>query len=43
MAVMSVLGVSAQSIYDFKVKDDMGKDVSLADYKGKVRFHTPVR
>ena len=36
MAVMSVLGVSAQSIYDFKVKDDMGKDVSLADYKGKV-------
>ena len=27
MAVMSVLGVSAQSIYDFKVKDDMGKDV----------------
>ena len=36
MAVMSVLGVSAQSIYDFKVKDDMGNDVSLADYKGKV-------
>ena len=36
IAIMSVLGVSAQSIYDFKVKDDMGKDVSLADYKGKV-------
>ena len=36
MAIMSVLGVSAQSIYDFKVKDDMGNDVSLADYKGKV-------
>ena len=36
MAVMSVLGVSAQSIYDFKVKDDLGEDVSLADYKGKV-------
>ncbi len=33
---MSVLGVSAQSIYDIAVKDDMGKDVSLADYKGKV-------
>jgi glutathione peroxidase-family protein len=33
---MSVLGVSAQSIYDFKVKDDLGNDVSLADYKGKV-------
>ena len=36
MAIMSVLGVSAQSIYDFKVKDDIGNDVSLADYKGKV-------
>ena len=36
MAILSVLGVSAQSIYDFKVKDDMGNDVSLADYKGKV-------
>ena len=33
---MCVLGMSAQSIYDFKVKDDVGKDVSLADYKGKV-------
>ena len=33
---MCVLGISAQSIYDFKVKDDVGKDVSLADYKGKV-------
>ena len=26
----------SQSIYDFKVKDDAGKDVSLAEYKGKV-------
>ena len=34
--VMCVLGMSAQSIYDIKVKDDVGKDVSLADYKGKV-------
>ncbi len=25
-----------KSIYDFKVKDDVGKDVSLAEYKGKV-------
>ena len=36
VAIMSVLGLSAQSIYDFKVKDDLGNDVSLADYKGKV-------
>ena len=36
LAVASVLGVSAQGIYDFTVKDDLGKDVSLADYKGKV-------
>ncbi len=37
LAVVSVLSASAQtSIYDFKVKDDAGKDVSLSDYKGKV-------
>ena len=36
MAMMGVLTLSAQSIYDFKVKDDAGKDVSLSDYKGKV-------
>ena len=48
MAVTSVLSASAQklqagqpegsktSIYDIKVKDDAGKDVSLSDYKGKV-------
>ena len=36
MAMMGVLTLSAQSIYDFTVKDDAGKDVSLADYKGKV-------
>ena len=36
VVLVSVLGVSAQSIYDFKVKDDAGKDVSLAEYKGKV-------
>lgn len=27
---------SAQSIYDFKVKDAVGNDVALSDYKGKV-------
>ena len=36
LAVVCVLTLSAQSIYDFKVKDDTGKDVSLSDYKGKV-------
>ena len=36
LAVASFLSVSAQSIYDIKVKDDAGKDVSLSDYKGKV-------
>ena len=36
LAVACVLSASAQSIYDIKVKDDAGKDVSLADYKGKV-------
>ena len=36
MAMMGMLTLSAQSIYDFKVKDDAGKEVSLADYKGKV-------
>ena len=36
MTIMSVLTASAQSLFDFKVRDDAGKDVSLADYKGKV-------
>ncbi len=36
MAMVCMLTLSAQSIYDFKVKDDVGKDVSLSDYKGKV-------
>ena len=36
MAIMSLLSTSAQSIYDITVKDDLGNDVSLADYKGKV-------
>ena len=36
MAIVSVLSVSAQSIYDIKVKDDVEQEVSLSDYKGKV-------
>lgn len=36
VAMMGVLTLSAQSVYDFTVKDDVGKDVSLAGYKGKV-------
>ena len=34
--MVSVLTLSAQCIYDFKVKNDVGQEVSLADYKGKV-------
>ena len=34
--MMSMLSVSAQRIYGFKMKDDVGQDVSLADYQGKV-------
>ena len=35
--MMGVLTLSAQtSIYDFTVKDDAGKEVSLSEYKGKV-------
>ena len=47
LLAMCVLGISAQrlrvgelssgmSIYDFKVMNDVGQEVSLADYKGKV-------
>ena len=36
MAMMGVLTLSAQRIYDFKVKDDVGLEVSLSDFKGKV-------
>ena len=35
-AAFSVLAASAQSIYDFNVKNDEGQDISLANYKGKV-------
>ena len=30
------IALSAQSLYDFNVKDDAGSDVSLSNYKGKV-------
>ncbi len=35
-AMVCVLALSAQVIYDFKMKNDAGQEVSLADYKGKV-------
>jgi hypothetical protein len=34
MALFAVLTVSAQRIYDFKVMDDVGQEISLSDYKG---------
>ena len=34
--MVSVLTLSAQSIYDFKVKNDIGQEIPLSDYKGKV-------
>jgi glutathione peroxidase-family protein len=36
LAMVCVLTLSAKDIYDFKVKDDSGHDVSLSNYKGKV-------
>ena len=36
LAVAGVLSMSAQGVYDFKVMNDEGQEVSLADYKGKV-------
>ncbi len=36
MAMVGVLTLSAQEIYDFKVMNDEGQEVSLSDYKGKV-------
>ena len=36
MAMVSVLTLSAQSIYDFKVINDVDQEVSLSEYKGKV-------
>jgi len=36
MALMAVVMATAQGIYDFKVKNEVGEEVSLAKYKGKV-------
>ena len=36
VAAACVLNLPAQAIYNIKVKDDAGKDVSLSDYKDKV-------
>ena len=36
MAISSVLTLSAQEIYRFTVKDDIGRDVPLAKYTGQV-------
>lgn len=36
MATLCALQLSAQRIYEFTVKDDVGRQVSLSDYKGKV-------
>lgn len=36
LSVLLTLNISAQGIYDLTVKDRDGKDVSLADYKGKL-------
>ena len=36
LATASVLSISAQGIYDIKVKDVVDHEVSLSDYKGKV-------
>ena len=36
VAMMGVLPLSAQAIYEFKVKNDAGKEISLSAYRGKV-------
>ncbi len=36
LAALCALTVVAQKIYEFQVTDDLGNQVSLADYKGKV-------
>ena len=36
LAMLAALSVSAKSVYDFKVKDMGGQEVSLSEYKGKV-------
>ena len=36
MAFLSVMTMTAQSVYDYKVINDEGREVSLSDYRGKV-------
>ena len=36
LACLCILKTAAQGVYDYNVKDDMGNDVSLRQYKGKV-------
>ena len=36
LAMTGAIALSAQSLYDFNVKDDAGSDVPLSNYKGKV-------
>ena len=36
LAITLSLSLSAQQIYEFSVKDDTGRDISLAEYRGKV-------
>ncbi len=36
MAFLSVMTMTAQSVYDYKVTNDEGREVSLSDYRGKV-------
>jgi len=36
MAMVGMLTASAQKIYEFKVANDEGQQVSLSEYKGKV-------
>ncbi len=36
LAFLSLSNASAQTVYDLKVTNDEGKEVSLSDYKGKV-------
>ena len=36
VAMVCMLNGFAEGVYDFKVKNDLGKEVSLSEYKGKV-------
>ena len=36
LAFLSAMTMTAQSVYDYKVTNDEGREVSLSDYRGKV-------